>query len=46
MVLELAVAAGCPTIVSHNKVHFNRTEYFGVHVESAREFLQRIGELK
>ena len=46
MVLELAVAAGCQTIVSYNRQDFDGSEQFGVKIESAKEFLQRIGELK
>ncbi len=46
MVLELAVAASCPTIVSYNKGDFQGSEDFGVQVESAKEFLIRMGEIK
>jgi putative PIN family toxin of toxin-antitoxin system len=45
MVLELAVAAGCRTIVTYNKSDFQGAEAFGIRVETAREFLVRIGEL-
>jgi predicted nucleic acid-binding protein len=46
MVLELAVRAGSTTIVSYNKRDFKGAELFGVEVATAKEFLQRIGELK
>jgi putative PIN family toxin of toxin-antitoxin system len=45
MVLELAVAAGCEGIVTYNKSDFEGVEEFGLTVETAREFLERIGEL-
>lgn len=45
MVLELAVAAGCELIVTYNKSDFEGVEEFGLTVETAREFLERIGEL-
>ena len=46
MVLELAVAAGCPTIVSYNGQDFDGSERFGVKVETARELLVRNGVVK
>jgi len=46
MVLELAVSAGNLRIVSYNKRDFEGSERFAVEVETAREFRQRIGELK
>ena len=46
MVLELASAAGCDTIVTYNTRDFEGAEHFGIRVETAKEFLQRIGELK
>ena len=45
MVLEVAVAGGCKTIVSYNKRHFEGASKFGVEVITARELLERIGEL-
>jgi putative PIN family toxin of toxin-antitoxin system len=45
MVLELAVSASCRTVVTYNKRDFEGAEKFGIDVETAREFLQRIGEL-
>lgn len=45
MVLELAVGASCRTVVTYNKRDFEGAEKFGIDVETAREFLQRIGEL-
>ena len=46
MVLELAVSASCRTIVTYNKRDFEGSEKFGIEVETAKEFLQRIGELR
>lgn len=46
MVLELAAAAGCDTIVTYNKMDFVGAERFGIMLETAKEFLHRIGELK
>jgi putative PIN family toxin of toxin-antitoxin system len=46
MVLELAVAAGCESIVSYNRRDFKAAERFGIQVESAGEFLERIGEMR
>ncbi len=39
MVLELAVAAGCDSIVTHNAKDFAGSESFGVGVATPREFL-------
>jgi putative PIN family toxin of toxin-antitoxin system len=46
MVLEVAVAGECGTIVSYNKRDFEGASRFGIAVVTAREFLERIGELK
>ncbi|MEP7135818.1 MAG: putative toxin-antitoxin system toxin component, PIN family [Chloroflexota bacterium] len=46
MVLELAVAAGCNFIITHNKKDFKNTEDFGIQAISPVEFLQTIGVLK
>ena len=46
MVLELAVSAGGVGIISYNKRDFRGSEDFGIKVETAKEFLIRIGELK
>jgi putative PIN family toxin of toxin-antitoxin system len=46
MVLELAVSGGGLRIISYNKRDFVGASAFGVGVETAREFLVRIGELK
>jgi predicted nucleic acid-binding protein len=43
MVLELAVAAGCDAIVTHNRRDFGPARQFGVRVLSPAEFLQEIG---
>ena len=45
MALELAVAGGCPLIVTHNKVDFTEARRFGVRALTPREFLAVIGEL-
>jgi predicted nucleic acid-binding protein len=43
MVLELAVAAGCDGIVTHNRRDFGPARQFGVRVFSPSEFLEEIG---
>ena len=45
MLLELAVQAGCGTIVTHNVRDFAGTESLGVHAVLPRVFLRRIGAL-
>jgi len=45
MVLELAVAAGCEFIVTHNKRDFKGTEQFGLRVVTPQEFLREIGDV-
>ena len=42
MVLELAVAAGCPYIVTHNVGDFRRTSELGVNAIKPRDFLNLI----
>jgi len=42
MVLELAVAAGCRHIVTHNVKDFHGTEQYGVTAITPRDFLKRI----
>lgn len=44
MVLELAVAAECPYIVTYNRKDFKGAERFGVSIVTPIEFLQSIGE--
>ena len=39
MILELALAAGCHTIVTHNIAHFRCAEQLGVRAVTPREFL-------
>ena len=46
MVLEAAVAGGCSFIVSYNKRDFEGAARFGIEVVTARELLQRMGELR
>jgi putative PIN family toxin of toxin-antitoxin system len=43
MLLELAVAAGCDAIITHNRRHFLPASQFGVRVLSPGEFLAEIG---
>lgn len=42
MVLELAFAAGCRHIVTHNLRHFRGSEEVGVTAISPREFLEEV----
>ena len=44
MALELAVAAGCDLIVTHNLDAFRGAELLGVRVVTPKELLQEIGE--
>ena len=44
MVLELAFAAGCHHIITHNVKDFHGSEQLGVTVLSPREFLSLIGK--
>ena len=46
LVLELAVAAKCEYIVTHNIRDFSGSEKFGIQAITPREFLQIIGEVK
>jgi len=45
MVLELAVAAGCKAIVTHNVQDFHDLGRFGLEVYTPRDFLALLGEL-
>jgi putative PIN family toxin of toxin-antitoxin system len=45
MILELAVAAGCDWIVTHNLADFRGSEQFGIRMTTPHAFLRRIGEL-
>lgn len=45
MVLELAVDAGAPVIVTFNRRDFAGAERFGVRVLTPREYLQEIGDI-
>jgi putative PIN family toxin of toxin-antitoxin system len=45
-VLEVAVAAGCDTIVTYNKRDFKGIERFGLRVLDPRELLSEIGVIK
>ncbi|MCE9630379.1 MAG: PIN domain-containing protein [Planctomycetia bacterium] len=42
MVLELAVAAGCRLLVTHNVQDFSGSDAFGVQVMTPREFLRLV----
>jgi len=44
MVLELAFAAGCDGIVTHNQRDFAGAERFGIQVYSPRDFLRALKE--
>lgn len=44
-VLELAVEAGCETIVTHNVRDFAGSEAFGIEAVRPGEYLRRIGEV-
>lgn len=44
-ILELAVAAGCDTIVTFNRRNFTQAKMFGIQVLTPRQFLGEIGEL-
>ncbi|MCP4261912.1 MAG: putative toxin-antitoxin system toxin component, PIN family [Planctomycetes bacterium] len=45
-VLEVAVAAGCDTIVTYNKRDFLGIEHFGMRILDPRELLSEIGVIK
>jgi putative PIN family toxin of toxin-antitoxin system len=45
MVLELAVAGGCDTIVSFNKKDFAGAALFNIAIKTPQEFLEDIGAL-
>jgi putative PIN family toxin of toxin-antitoxin system len=44
MVLELAVAAGCEAVVTHNQRDFVGAERFGLRVDSPKDFLRVLQE--
>jgi hypothetical protein len=44
MVLELALAANCEYIITHNVSDFRGSQQLGVTAISPREFLKLIGE--
>lgn len=45
MILEVAVKARCRYIVTYNKRDFRGVERFGIEAVTAREFLEKTGEL-
>jgi putative PIN family toxin of toxin-antitoxin system len=46
MILELAVAASCDAIVTHNTKDFAGAEQFGVRILRPSEFLRELGEAR
>ena len=44
MILELAVAAGCRYIITHNVADFRGSERFGIEALTPGLFLRRLGE--
>jgi putative PIN family toxin of toxin-antitoxin system len=46
LILELAVAAQCDYIITHNQKDFVGTERFGIEALDPKTFLQEIGEIK
>ena len=46
MVLELAVGAGCESIITFNTRDFQAASTFALRVERPQSFLKRIGEVK
>jgi len=46
MVLEVAVAAQCEAVVTHNRRDFRGIEQFGLKVLTPQELLKNIGELR
>lgn len=46
LILELAVRANCKYIVTYNKEDFEGVKDFGIHVVTAKEYLQIIKELR
>lgn len=44
MVLELAVAAGCEAVITHNQRDFVGTERLGVRIDAPRDFLRILEE--
>ncbi|HVX85147.1 MAG TPA: PIN domain-containing protein [Phycisphaerae bacterium] len=42
MILELAFAAGCPWVVTHNVRHFAGSEQLGIRAITPRDFLMMI----
>jgi len=43
LVLEVAVAGGCDSIITYNKRHFKNVEKFGLRVLDPKVFLTEIG---
>ena len=42
MILEVAVAAGCPLVVTHNVRHFAGSERFGLEAVTPGDFMKRL----
>jgi putative PIN family toxin of toxin-antitoxin system len=45
MLLELAVAGGCDSIVTHNRRDFQGADRFGIEIRTPQDVLREIGEL-
>lgn len=45
MLVELAMAGGCDTVVTYNRRDFVGTERLGLRILSPKQFLKEIGEL-
>ena len=45
MLVELAMAGGCVTVVTYNRRDFIGTEKLGLQILTPKEFLKEIGEL-
>ena len=46
LVVEVAVAGNCDTIVTFNRRDFDGTQRFGIRIMTPREFLDQIGEIQ
>lgn len=46
MVLEVAIQAGCESIVTHNVADFRGCDQFGIEIVTPKSFLKRIGAIR
>ncbi|MCY4200630.1 MAG: putative toxin-antitoxin system toxin component, PIN family [Gammaproteobacteria bacterium] len=46
LVVEVAIAGNCDTIVTFNRRDFDGTQRFGIRIMTPREFLDQIGEIQ